>query len=489
MSRQIPLNPPFVKGDLINPEITMKKKFFFMFFLIFLCSGCQTVQTMLKPALTEEGEVYLYLQPLPQEANPLHFTLDGVFAVRSDGVEEPLSLTLKDFKGSEPKRQRLVATGRLLPGAYRGFSFKAGKASLLGEEGESPLTVAEKRETIDFPFEVKRKKALVIDLTLKFKESVGTGVAFKPVFSMAIPPKPLNTLVGYVTNYGDSSITVFDKRSGEVLGVIATGKGPKSVVFDRNRMLAYVVISGEDAIDVIDLQSHFFVNRIQLNTGDNPAEAALTPDGGTIVVANSGSNTVSFIDSLSNIETSRVNVGNRPVSLLIDQTGARAYVFNYLSNSISVVNIAGRSVSATLTTESSPLRGAFSKKGDKLYVFHEWSPNLLVFDTASLSIQSRIYVGIGVSFIKVDTATDRLYVAKRHDKVIDIFDPFSAIPMDFLKVAGGASYMLIDDEQNNLLLVLPDKNALQSINLISKQERFLIDTGNAPYWSSIIGER
>ncbi len=468
----------------------MKTKFFFLsIFLLLFCSGCETMKSIVKPALTEEGEVYLYLRPLPQEANWLHFTLDGAYAVRNDGVEVPLSLSLKEFRGSDAKRQRHVASGRLLPGVYRGFSFKAGKASLLGEEGEKPLAVAEKREIIDFPFEVKRKQALVVDLSFKFKESVGAGTTFKPVFTMAIPPKPLNTLIGYITNYADNNITIFDKRSGDVLEMITTGKGPKSVVFDRARMLAYVVISGEDAIDVIDLQSHFYINRIQLNTGDSPVEAALTPDGGTLVVANSGSNTVSFIDSTSNYETSRINVGNRPVSLLIDQTGNRAYVFNYLSNTISVINIGGRSISATLTTDSSPMRGTFSRKGDKLFVFHEWSPNLMVFDTGSLAVLSRIYVGIGVSFIKVDTATDRLYVAKKHDTLIEIFDPFSAIPMDFLKVAGGASYMLIDDEQNNLLLVLPDQNALQSINLISKKTRFLIDTGSAPYWSSIIGER
>ena len=49
--------------------------------------------------------------------------------------------------------------------------------------------------------------------------------------------------------------------------------------------------------------------------------------------------------------------------------------------------------------------------------------------------------------------------------------------------------MLIDNEENNLLLALPEQNALQSINLISKKARFLVDTGNVPYWSSIMGER
>jgi YVTN family beta-propeller protein len=467
----------------------MKKRLFIISILFFLCAGCQTVQTILKPALTGEGEIYVYLQPLPQEANGLSFTLDGIVAVRNDGFEEPLSLSLKDFKGGEVKRQRLVAPGRLQPGVDRGLSFKAEKASVKGEDGEKALIVAEKGERVDFSFEVKRKKALVINISFKARESLGSGTSFKPLFTMSIPPKPLIALTGYVTDYASNTISVFDKRSGDIMEVIATGRGPKSVVFNRAGTLAYVVISAEDAIEVIDLLSNAQVNRIQMNTGDNPSEAALTPDGRTLLVVNSGSNTLSFIDPSSNFETSRLNVGNRPVSLLIDPTGSRAYVFNYLSNTISVVNIADRTIGATLATESNPLRGQLSRKGDKLFVFHEWSPNIIVFNTTSLTVLKIIYVGIGVSFIKVDNSTDRLYVAKRHDTQIDIYDPFSAIPMDFLKVAGGASYMLIDDEANNLLLVLPEQNALQSVNLISKKQRFLIDTGNVPHWSSIIGER
>jgi YVTN family beta-propeller protein len=467
----------------------MKIKLIIISMLLLLCAGCQTVQTILKPALTEEGEIFVYIQPLPQEANGLRFNLEGIFAVRSDGVEVPLTLSLAEFKGSDAKRQRFVASGNLQPGVYRGLSFKASKAVLQGVERDTELVVSDKREPVDFSFEVRRKKAGVIMLSFKNRESVGKGTGFKPVFSISIPPKPLTTLTGYVTNYAANTITVFDKRSGDVLGMIATGNGPKSAVFDQKKLLAYVVISGEDAIEVIDLQSHDIINRIQMNTGDKPSEAALTPDGRTLLVVNGGSNTVSFIDPASNFETSRINVANRPLSLLIDSTGSRAYVFNYLSNSISVINIASRTISATLSTESAPLRGTFNRKGDQLIIFHEWSPNLIVFDTTSLAVVKRIYAGIGVSFIKVDTSTDRLYVAKKHEKVIDIYDPFSAIPMGFLQANGWASYMLIDDEDNNLLLVLPEQNALQSINLISKNGRFLTDSGNAPYWSSIIGER
>jgi YVTN family beta-propeller protein len=467
----------------------LRYKLIFISVLVFLCSGCQTVQTILKPVLTQEGEVYVYMQPLPQEADGLRFSLEEISAVRSDGTEVPLSLSMKDFKGGGKQRQRFVASGSLLPGAYTGLNIKGGKAFRKGEVGENELEVQEKPEFNGFSFEVRRKRALVINLSFKVRESVGKGSGFKPDFSLSIPPRPLNSLIGYATNYSSNSITVFDKRTGEIMGMIATGKGPKSVVFDRSRMLAYVVISGEDGIDVIDLLSNDVINRVRMNTGDNPSEAALTPDGRTLLVVNEGSNTMSFIDPLSNFETSRINVGSRPRSLIIDPNGSRAFIFNYLSNSISVVNIGARSITTTLKTETSPVRGDFSKNGDKLFIYHDWSPNILVFDTRSLSLLKMIYVGTGIGFIKVDTATDRLYVARKHQATVDIFDQFSAIPMDFLKSAGGASYMFIDEDESNMLMVLPDQSAIQSINLISKKERYLMDTGNPPYWASIIGER
>jgi YVTN family beta-propeller protein len=467
----------------------LKYKLIFISVLMFLCSGCQTVQTIVKPALTEEGEVYVYAMPLPQEANGLRFSLEEISAVRSDGVEVPLTISMKDFDGGETKRQRFVASARLLPGLYRGLNFRAGTAFMKGETGENRLVAQEKPEFCELPFEVRRKKGVVIDVALRFRESVGKGSGFIPRFFLSIPPRPLNSLIGYVTSFSANSITVYDKMNGEVMGMIPTGKGPKSVVFDRSRLLAYVVVSGEDAIDVIDLQSYDVINRIRMNTGDNPSEAALTPDGKTLLVVNEGSNTLSSINSSSIFETRRINVGNRPRSIIIDPTGSTAYVFNFLSNTISVINIAGMNIVAQVITESNPVRGQLSKKGDRLFIFHDWSPNIIVIDTSSFAVIRRIYAGIGVGFIKVDNSTDRLYVAKKHEPIINIFNPFSDIPMDFLKAGGGACHMLIDDEDNNMLLLLPDQKELQSINLISKKTRFLLDTGDVPYWSSIIGER
>src|ERR1700690_675840 len=81
-----------------------------------LLSGCVALPSMIKPPLEAEGEVFVYLQPFPQEAAGLRFTVGNLSAVRSDGAEFPLTLPLEEFSRNTAQRQRLVASGRVPPG-------------------------------------------------------------------------------------------------------------------------------------------------------------------------------------------------------------------------------------------------------------------------------------------------------------------------------------------------------------------------------------
>jgi YVTN family beta-propeller protein len=457
--------------------------------LVFLCAGCQPPVSLMKPPLVEQGELFIYLERSAPEMHPLIFDLGEVAATRSDGSETPLTLRLTRIGGDASTRERFLASGVLPPGSYLGLSVGVRRAFLRKDGGETPLTVSEKPEKVTFPFEIRRKEGTVLSLTLRHREASKEGAPFHPDFSVVIPDRPLTTLTGYVTNFGANTITVFNKKTGSVRAVIETGQGPKGIVLDQKRMIAYAVISGEDAVDVIDVLSNRVVNRIRLTYGDRPGELALTPDGKTLLTANTGSNTVSFVDPATLLENTRLTVGNEPRSLLLDPTGKKAYVFNYLSNTISVIDIANKALLSTIATETAPLRGSFNRQGDRLLVVHEWSPNLIVIDPATGTIVKRVYVGMGNSSLRVDTRTDRIYLAKNHDTIVGIYDPFSLIASDFLDAAGGARYMLFDGDTDNLLLVCPDERVLQSVNLISKKTEYLIDVDAGPYWSTLMGER
>ncbi|HSQ78292.1 MAG TPA: YncE family protein [Nitrospirota bacterium] len=458
-------------------------------FLLLLASGCAALPSLMKPVLEEEGEVFVYLQPFPQEAARLQFSIDHLSAVRSDGAEFPLPLSLAEFKQGEVRRQRLIATGILPPGQYQGLSYTVTKASLTGEEGEANLLVPEEPVKIPFPFNIRRKKALVLSLVFRYAESVQSGFSFTPGFHLVTPPMPAIGLVGYVVNPGNNTITVFDKKSGQVASIMAMGKGPQGVAFDRSAGKAYVSLEGEDAIEVIDVTAESSVNRINLKVGDGPREISLTPDGRFLLIVNAGSRTLSIVDPLSLVELNRVPVGEGPRSLLVGPGGTRCYVFNGLSNTLSVIDIPNSATVATISTEPGPLMGQFNRKGDQLYVIHEGSPYLWVFDPASLSVVKRVFVGSGISFIKLDTATDRIYGYRKLDVRVEVYDPFSLLPAEYITATSGIVYMTIDGEENNLYLVSAEKNLLMTVNLISRKIVSETDVGENPARVTMMGER
>lgn len=452
-------------------------------------SACQALPRHIKPFLEEEGEVCLYLQPLSQEADRLSFNLESVSAIRNDGVEIPLALSLTELKGGEMHRQRLLASGVLPSGTYRGLSFKVKNAKVRTEEGMASLQTPESATTIESSFQVVRKKASLLNLVFKYSESVRGEFSFTPVFSVLTPGKPVIGLVGYVSNYASNTITVFDKQAMQVIGVIATGRGPKGIAFDRVRRLAYVAASEDSAIDIIDIPNGEVTSRITLNTGDNPQELALTPDGKLLITVNAGTNSVSFVDPVAMVETGRINVGDGPVSILLDPAGRRAFVFNTLANTMSVIDVTKRSIITTVSLDSWPSRGQFNMRGDALYVIHELSSYLSIIDPLTLSITKRYFVGMGMNAIKVDSMTDLIYTGKKHDSMLEVYDPFSFIPVDSIRTGGAASYMTIDGEGNNLCIVEPGRKELLFVNLVSRKVVGTVDVGEDPYWVALMGER
>lgn len=464
------------------------KRIALVLFFFVLLTGCQTMPVVARLSLENAGGFFLYVQPFPKEAERLRFSLEKVSALTTKGEEIPLSLAFKDFNADTLGRQRLLAFVALPPGEYGGLSFRVKNAGLKTQEGIASLIVPEGPVKVDFNFHVERKKAYVIQLALNYGEAIN-NVTFRPVFLASVPKMPLSGMTGYISNYGSDVVTVFDKKGIEASGAIATGRGPRAVVADRVRFKAYVAISDEDAIEVIDILTGNTINSARIAPGDDPREIALTRDGSMLLTANYGTRTVSFLDASNLVELQRIPVGDGPRSLLIDNSGKKAYVFNSYSNSMSIIDIARRTVVATLPLESSPVRGQFNSKGDRLYVIFSGSPYLVVLDVATLNVVRRAFIGMGAISMKVDTKTDLLYIGNRRDNSVTVYNPFTLTPSYSIRTGGPVGYMTIDGDENNLCLVMPEKNIVSIVNLISRKVVGEIEVAENPQWVSIIGER
>jgi YVTN family beta-propeller protein len=456
---------------------------------LFLFLSCQAKPLSIRPALEDEGELFLYLQPLPQESERLSFSLQGISASRDDGTEIPLTLSLSDIRLRSVMGQRCLAFGPLPPGMYRGLSVKVKKAGLSTEEGEAALSVAEEPAIITAPFTISRTKATMLSLTLQYRESIVGGVHFAPAFSVSVSGRPLEGVTGFISSRTSNDVAVIDKQAGKVTGMVATGSGPGGMAIDQLRGIVYVALSGDDAVEVIDAAVGSIINRIQLRRGDTPGELALVPGGGTLLTANRGSDTVSFVEPGSLSEIDRVPVGQDPVSILIDAGGRKAFVFNNRSSTISVIDIRARTVVATVSTEPEPLRGQFNRTGDRLYVICARSRYLTVMNPQSLDLIRREFLGREAGSIKVDTRTGMIYIGWKLDNEVTVYDPLSFQPVDNIPSDGRVGYMTIDGNENYLYLVMPEGKTVRAVNLISRKAAFDVDLCSGPTYVAVMGER
>jgi YVTN family beta-propeller protein len=460
-----------------------------MTLVLLLLSGCALPTLTLKPLLEEEGEVQVYLQPFSPEADHLKFSIDSMSLVGSDGSEIPLSLAMTEFRPGEMQRQRFVAVGRIQPGNYSGLSLRVSKATLSKEGEELTLSVPKELVMVPLSVAVRRKKIVVLALSFQFSGSVQSGSSFAPRFSLSVPTLPVSGLLGYVVNRADNTLTVFDKRTGLVAAVLATGRDPEQVVFDQDARTAYLTVEGEDAVLVLDMTDGEVVHRINLKIGDGPTSIALTPDRKSLLTVNTRSRTLSIIDPVSLTERARVPVGEGPRWLLVDWNGTRCYVLNGLDNTMTVIDIVHSAVVATVATDAGPLMAQFSRKGDRLYVVHENSPYLLVFDPLSLSVSKRMFFGYGVEAIKVDPTSDLLYASRKGEGPIEVYETFSLNLMDHLPGGSDVVQMTIDGEANNLFLLCAGNRLLRSVSLVNRKTVSETDLGEDPSWVTLMGER
>lgn len=402
----------------------------------------------------DDGQLFLYLAPFSQDAGRINFTLSGISAVREDGAMVPLTLHITEVRGREMTRQRLLASGPVPQGAYTGVLVTPTKATLVTEQGPAGMLVPEEPVMSPAVFRVQKEGQRVLSVALHYRDAVVNDFRFSALFHVAAPAQPPTGLAGYVTNSGSGMITVFDKKRLQAAAALPGGSGPKGLVLDQVRKLAYVALPDDDAVAVFDCDANERIATIGLLGGDRPRELALVDHGQMLLAVNEGSGVISFIDPIARIEVDRITVGEGPHSLVIDRReGRRAYVFNTPSNSISIIDILNRKLTATAGTADRPLYGEFNRSGDRLYVIHDGSPYLNVVDPFSLAIVRRIMLGLPPAFLKVDTATDLLYVAKKRAAEVDVYDPFSLLPVESIPTGSSISSIAIDGEFNALLLL------------------------------------
>ncbi len=455
---------------------------------VILTSSCLPQPAPTRPTRNGLSEVQVYLQPVPPEARRIAWTLGDLSVVRRDGTRVPLSLRADHYRGSDLEgRQTWLASGFVPPDSFSGVSLTFSGASMKGEEGDAALLVPEDPLVIKAPFELAHSEVLPLFITLDPAGIVDNGFAFSPDFSLALPDREIASLIGYLTVPGGDRITVFNRKTLRVIGAVATGRDPRAMAVDPARSRAYVAVTGEDTVDVIDVFGGGVRERIILRSGDEPVDLALSGDGQALLTANYASGTISVIDPLQAVETDRIEVGRGPTSVIVNRNGTRAYVTCSLSGTLSVIDLSTGSLSATLTIEeTTPLAAALDAKEEMLFVVGPNSPNLTVIDTGALTVMGRIYVGNGSVCIAVDELSGFAYVGRESSSEVAVVDPSVLLPVDYIGLKGAPGHMTVDLQEKALLVVLPGMRTLQKVDLVSRRIMAEMELDGAPSEVAVI---
>ena len=144
--------------------------------------------------------------------------------------------------------------------------------------------------------------------------------------------------LAYVTGETDHDVTVLDTSTGDEITRITVGHRPRDLVFTPDGTYAYVSAEIAGNVSEIVVAENRVSRTIALPEGSRSMGVALSPDAGTLYVANGRSKTVSVIDLASGEVTANVEVGERPWGLALSFDGSRLYTANGPSNDVTVLD-------------------------------------------------------------------------------------------------------------------------------------------------------
>lgn len=213
-------------------------------------------------------------------------------------------------------------------------------------------------------------------------------------------------------------------EAGPVLDM-RLGMHAAHVIVDRANRFAYVTVSGNNAVKVIDLRRKTVAATIPV--GRMPHGLRMSADESRIYVSDMDDNAVSFIDVAQRKEIARVPVGMTPVQVAVAPDGKTVYVTLGGNNAVGIVDVAARKLVATVHVGPNPAQLYVAPDGKRLYVANQGTKDapghtVSVIDTASQSVVATVDVPNGAHGVVVTPDGSHVFVTNAFDSKLTEID-------------------------------------------------------------------
>ena len=237
----------------------------------------------------------------------------------------------------------------------------------------------------------------------------------------------------YVSNEDDDSITVIDTDGAKVVATVDVGKRPRGLKLSPDDKHLYVAVSGlpkcgptvpekecaqrkhdlaADGIGVIDTATLKLQKVLQ--SGSDPEQFDISPDGRRLFISNEDSAGVSVVDIAAGKVITKIPVGNEPEGARVTPDGHFILITSEASNAVSIIDASSLKVVRTIAVGKRPRDAAFSTDSSTAYITGEldsslWQVSITTDARAKRLLQLRPEAKpMGVV---IDAARGRLYVS------------------------------------------------------------------------------
>ncbi|MGJ8537592.1 MAG: YncE family protein, partial [Parasphingopyxis sp.] len=180
-------------------------------------------------------------------------------------------------------------------------------------------------------------------------------------------PMPIVGDVLITGNKGEDTVSLIDLETGREYARLETGEQPHEIALSPDGQRAAVVAYGGATIDIFDIAQARRVDRIDLTPNRRPHGLLWLPDN-RLIATTEGSDSLTIVDltdrSISQIATGQQGSHMVAVSAFFD----RAYVANMGSGTVSVIDLVAGEKIADLEVGDTPEGLALSQDGSTLWV-------------------------------------------------------------------------------------------------------------------------
>lgn len=242
-----------------------------------------------------------------------------------------------------------------------------------------------------------------------------------------------------IGNKGEDSLSIVDLVTGRELRRLDTGKNPHEIAISPDGKLAAVVSYGGTSIDIFDLAANVRIETAELAPNSRPHGIAWLADG-RIVATTEGSGALVILAAdrkgFRTIATGQD--GTHMVAVSPD--GRRAYTANMGSGSVSVLDLVSGRKLRDVAAGKEPEGIALTLDGAQLWVADRQSATVRVFDTATMAVRATLPTGRVPIRVAISPDGGTAVVSNYGDGTLSLFDTSGLTPRRTIVVSGQAAF-------------------------------------------------